>query len=298
MIVDHARGRVWLDARDHGDPPGLALLDPGAGTVEPVPEFSGHHVVGLSADGTLLALAGDVVAYGTNKSDLVVRHVPTGEVRLRTRRHLVYAVAFAPDGGHALVEAYNSRPRRYRLAGEDQDLGPVRAGFRMYAGEQDPVSGRFVAPAEKGRLLATDIGAGDVEDVRLPLTASVGAVRFSPDGKHVFTADHEDVVTCFTRDWSPVWRTSFAGLPDEPSGIWSGGLFVPSGGGLVGVSAGETKANGWGTDYVLDAADGRLLRRIENYQGRGRIKTAYLGTRVLLHGGFELDLHTGELGRR
>lgn len=300
MIVDHARGRVWLDARDHGDPPGLALFDAGAGTTEPVPEFSGHHAVGLSPDGTLLALAGNVVAYGTNKSDLVVRHVPTGEVRLRTRRRLVYAVAFAPDGGHALVEAYNSRPRRYRLGAgltdKDQDLGPVRAGFRMYPGDQDPVSGRFVAPAEKGHLLATDIGTGDVEDVRLPLTAPVGAVRFAPDGQHVFTADRDDAVSCFTRDWSPVWRTTFADLPEGPSGIWSGGLFVPSGGGLVGVSSGETKANRWGTDYVLDAADGRLLRRIENYQGRGRITAAYLGTRVLLHGGAELDLATGELG--
>lgn len=301
MLVDHARRQVWLDARDHGDPSGLAVLDVDTGETRRLPEFADHRAVALSPDGTLLALTNGVEAYGTTKSDLAVLHVPTGEVRLRTRRRLVFDVAFAPDGVHALVEAYNSRPRRYRLGAgrkdRDQDLGPVRADFRQYTGDQDPVTGRFLAPAANapGGLLRTDIDTGDIEDIQLPVQALVGAVRFSPDGQHVFAVTRDDIVTCFARDWSPVWRADLTVLPDAPSMLWSGGLFVPPDGGLLAVSAGSTAANNWGTDYVLSAHDGGLLRRIEVHQGRTRIKLPYLRTSVLTHGGFELDLATGAL---
>jgi hypothetical protein len=304
MLVDHARKRVWLDARDHGDPPGLAVFDIDTGETTQLPEFPDHHAVGLSPDGALLAITRGVEAYGTNKSDLVVLHVPSGEVRLRTRRRLVYDVAFAPDGEHALVDAYNSRPRRYRLGAglkdRDQDLGPIGVDFRQYPGDQDPLSGRFLAPSANtpGRMLDTDIGTGDTADIRLPVATLVGAVRFSADGRHVFAVTRDDVVTCFARDWSPVWRADLAALPDGPSRLWAGGLFVPPGGSLLAVSAGSTAANNWGTDYVLSADDGRLLRRIEGYQGRGRIKSPYLKSSVLAYGGFELDLADGTIADR
>jgi hypothetical protein len=169
--------------------------------------YAGWRPLTLSRDGGLIALARDVVVRGHNRSELVVLRLSDVAIILRTDRHLVYDLAFGPDGEHFLVEGFNTEPVRYRLDGM---LGPVGTDFRLYQGDQDPVTGRFVAPSERvdGRVHATDIVTGD---------------------------------------------------------------------------------------YVLDLADGRLLRQIEGRQGRPRMAKALFGTSALLHGGVTIDLGTGRV---
>jgi hypothetical protein len=64
------------------------------------------------------------------------------------------------------------------------------------------------------------------------------------------------------------------------------------------VVAGGTAANRWGTEYLLDAATGELLRQVEAGQGRGRPKVEFGDSSVVLFTGRVLDLATGEVGPR
>lgn len=307
MIIDGARGTVWLGPKDDGNPHGLAVLTPGVGTLAPDPDFPDWHPVALSPDGALVALTRDVLYRGTSRSELVVLRVADRAVLLRTKRHLVFDIAFAPDGQHVLVEAFRTKPRRYRLdegssgapaVDTEQDLGPIAVDVRQYCGDQDPVTGRIVVPSERarGRIHVVDIVTGSVEDVRLPSRSRVGALAYVADGERVVLVLEDETVHCLDRDWSPVWSVDMSVLPDGPGGLWAGGVVVPSDGGLFCLSASSTARNSWGTDYVLDAADGTLLRRIEGYHLRGRIRQAYLGTSVLVYGARILELATGVLG--
>lgn len=143
-------------------------------------------------------------------------------------------------------------------------------------------------------MYQTDLVTGDLEEVRLALRSPIGQLRYSPDGSRVFTAAKDDVVTCFDRSWEVVWRRDFTQLPDGPSGVWSSGLFVFPG--RLGVVAGDTAANRWGTEYLLDAATGELVRQVEGRQGRGRPKVEFGDSSVILFTGQVLDLATGEVG--
>lgn len=297
MIIDRAGNRLWIGPEQAKHP--LATVDLASGEVLPDPEYAQWEPMGVSRDGTLLALTRPCVFRGTNKSELVVLDVRSRQVRLHTRDHLVYGVVFSAKGTHALIEVYRSKPCLYRLDGPER-VARAAKDFSFHGGDTDPLRDRFTVSAEKlnGRLYQTDLVTGDLEEVRLALRSPIGQLRYSPDGSRVFTAGKDDVVTCFDRSWEVVWRRDFTQLPDGPSGVWSSmsGLLVFPG--RLGVVAGSTAANRWGTEYLLDAATGELVHQVEARQGRGLPKVEFGDSSVILFTGRVLDLATGEVGPR
>lgn len=297
VIMDRVGNRLWIGPEQAKCP--LATVDLASGEVLPDPEYAQWEPMGVSRDGTLLAPTRPCVFRGTNKSELVVLDVHARQVRLHTRDHLVYGVVFSAKGTHALIEAYGGKPCLYRLDGPER-VARAAKDFRLFCGDTDPLRDRFTVSAEKlnGRVYQTDLVTGDLEEVRLALRSPIGQLRYSPDGSRVFTAGKDDVVTCFDRSWEVVWRRDFTQLPDGPSGVWSSmsGLLVFPG--RLGVVAGSTAANRWGTEYLLNAATGELVHQVEARQGRGLPKVEFGDSSVILFTGRVLDLATGEVGPR
>jgi hypothetical protein len=72
-------------------------------------------------------------------------------------------------------------------------------------------------------------------------------------------------------------------------------IFSTEDGNILCLESPETADNKFGVDIIIDASNGKTIKTIENYKGRGKLASNYLGNKLLTYKGTTVDIVTNNV---
>jgi hypothetical protein len=200
----------------------------------------GAHVLAVSPDGRLAALAASTLGQGDGPAQAsIIRlwETATGkEVRSFSGPGAsVQALAFSPDGGTLAVAAKEARVRVWDVA-SGREIGAME-------GEAGPVSGLAFSPdgrtlaggfgagrrgvAEEGRVVVWEVASREIRAAFTGHRGGITALAYAPDGRTLVTGGADTTVLVWDLDDGDVERARKAELSAKDlEDLW-GELAVP-----------------------------------------------------------------------
>ena len=296
MIVNRRSKIGVFEKKDLVNEKGLLVLDFNNQEKNYLEDYLDWEVKGLSPNGANLALTTISSHRKSYRTDFVIIERISQRVLLNTHDYYVYDAEFNLKGDKILVVADNKKPFCYDLI-LNKITAVLPQKIRTYKGDLDLERDVFIAPCEKNNdtCYLFSFNSGKVDVLNLGTKARISRIKFSVDFAHIFVVTEKNILYCFDRKFEIKWKIDFGYLGNQGGRISSSDIFITEDGSLLGVCTSSAETNKWGIEYVVDSADGRIVRQIEGYQFRGRFATDFFDNRVLLHKLKTADLKTGEI---
>jgi hypothetical protein len=291
MIIDIKNKIGYFDKDDHFNSYGLIEYDFQSNQRKEYPVFKNWKIADISSDKKYFAILSDWIKYkGTNKTELAVCNVSTNETVFSTKNHLVYSIKFNRDGTKLLFDVYNKKPFCIDLINKDV-FSPSPVSFRIYKGDWDHVKDMFYSPSEtkKGSFYVFDFSNGNINEYIVNIKGRIIKIKFSNDYNKIYFTVDDNLLYCMDREYNIIWRTGFE---NKISGDM---IFSTEDGNMLCLESPETADNKLGVDIIIDASNGKIIKTIENYKGRGKLASNFFGNKILTYKGTTVDIITNNV---
>ncbi|MDJ1484256.1 hypothetical protein QNI16_27410 [Cytophagaceae bacterium YF14B1] len=271
----------------------LLIVDFSTNQQEPLIEYNDWEASSLSPDGKRIIIERPTIYKGASKKEISVIDYQANQVVYNTSSYYVFDTAFNASGDKLLIVANKKKPFCYDLTSQ-QIVAELPHQIRLYEGDLDIHTDIFIAPVErlKGTCCVFDFKTGQTDSITVDTKARISNVKFSPDLSCIYAIANNSLYS-LDRDYQIIWKKDFTYLGKKGGEINASDIFSSEDEKLLCLSASATETNQWGADYVVDSSSGEIIRQIEGYHLRGRIKSNYFGNQVLLATLTTLDLSTG-----
>lgn len=296
MIINRQAGIGLFEKKQDVNELGLFIVDFITSQKGYLDGYADWEPCSISPDGKRLAIRTTCSHKGAYRTELTVIERSDNKVLYNTKDYFVYDVAFNATGDRLLLVADKRKPFCYDVLTQ-QITAQLPKQIRAYKGDLDIQQDIFFAPCEtvKDTCYLFSFQTGKTGTIKLGTNALISRVKFSRDLGNIYVITETNVLYCFDRAYKIIWQTDFNYLGKAGGRINPSDIFSSEDGGLLCVYTSSTEANNWGAEYVIDSANGEIVRQIENYQFRGRVADNYFGNKVLTHKCTTLDLVTGEV---